>query len=335
MTAAGGARVAPDRALPDIQAPVREALARVPEEMWRVAAADSDLVGAVSDHLMGMRGKLFRPTLLLLASATGDAPPSDRATHLAAVTELIHVATLVHDDSVDHSVLRRGRPTVNSVFSHQVSVIMGDFLYIRAMAALVDDGDIEVLRTVTRASSEMTLGELRQLSAYDALAFTETDYERLIRAKTASLFAAACEVGAIVGGGEHREALARYGDRLGHAFQVVDDLLDYTSDEDTTGKPHGLDLREHKVTLPLIAALRTVTPAERHRVDTLFAAAEPSDELIADVAAIVTERGGLEYARERGMAYATEAEAALESLPDGVVRTALSDAIGYVLERRA
>jgi octaprenyl-diphosphate synthase len=335
VTASGGTGVAPHRALHEIQTPVRHALARVPDEMWRVAAADSELVGAVNEHLMGMRGKLFRPTLLLLASAVADEAPSDRATHLAAVTELIHLATLVHDDAVDHSVLRRGRPTVNSMFSHQVSVIMGDFLYIRAMAALVDDGDPQVLRVVTHASTEMTLGELRQLAAFDALAFSEDDYERLIRAKTASLFAAACEVGAIIGGGAHRAALARYGDRLGHVFQIVDDLLDYTSDEGTTGKPHGLDLREHKVTLPLIAALRTVTPAERHQVESLFASAEPSDELIADVAAIVTERGGLEYARQRGLAYASEAEEALETLPAGPARSSLADAIGYVLDRRA
>ncbi len=335
MTAPGGTHIAPDRALHDIQLPVRDALTRVPDAMWSVAAVDLDLVSSVNTHLMGMRGKMFRPTLLLLSSAAGGEPPSERAIRLAAVTELIHLATLVHDDSVDHSVLRRGQPTINSLFSHEVSVIMGDFLYIRAMAALVDDGDMEVLRTVTRASSEMTVGELRQLSAYDALAFSEEDYERLIRAKTASLFSAACEVGAIAGGGEHRAALARYGDRLGRAFQIADDLLDYTSHEDTTGKPHGLDLREHKVTLPLIAALRAMTPAERGQVEALFADAEPSDAIIGEVTAIVAARGGLDYARRRGDEYAAEAEAALETLPVGPVRTALTESLAYVLDRRS
>jgi octaprenyl-diphosphate synthase len=335
VSAPGGIHVAHGRALTDIQLPVRDALARVPEAMWSVAAVDLELVTSVNTHLMGMRGKMFRPTLLLLSSITGGGTPSERAVRLAAVTELIHLATLVHDDSVDHSVLRRGQPTINSIFSHEVSVIMGDFLYIRAMAALVDDGDMEILRTVTRASSEMTVGELRQLASYDALAFTEQDYERLIRAKTASLFMAACEVGAIVGGGEHRAALATYGDRLGRAFQIADDLLDYTSHEDTTGKPHGLDLREHKVTLPLIAALRTMSAAERARVEALFADPEPSDEIIAEVTAIVAERGGLEYARRRGDQYAAEAEEALGALPAGPVRTALADAISYVLDRRS
>lgn len=334
MTTGGGTRIDADSALLDIQAPVRDEVERVPSVMWRIVTSDNDLVGTVTEHLMGMRGKLFRPTLLLLCSAT-ERPVPERAVHLAAVTELIHLGTLIHDDAVDHSALRRGRPTVNALFSHQLSVLMGDFLYVRAMAELVRDGDLAVLTTVTSASSEMTLGEIRQLAAMDALAFSEEDYDQLIRSKTASLFSAACEVGAIAGGGRHRAALARYGDRLGRAFQIADDLLDYTSDPGTTGKPHGLDLREHKVTLPLIAALRDMPAAHRLRVEALFDDLEPSDELIAEVVQIVTDAGGLDYARQRGDRYAAEAEEALAGIPEGPVRGALADAIGYVLDRRA
>ncbi len=334
MTVGAGTRLDAGGALLDIQAPVRDEVERVPQAMWQIVTSDNDLVGTVTQHLMGMRGKLFRPTLLLLSSAV-EQPATDRAVQLAAVIELIHLGTLIHDDSVDHSVLRRGQPTVNALFSHQLSVLMGDFLYVRAMAELVRDGDLTVLTTVTSASSEMTLGEIRQLAAMDALAFSEADYEQLIRSKTASLFSAVCEVGAIVGGGAHREALARYGDRLGRAFQIADDLLDYTADQSTTGKPHGLDLREHKVTLPLIAALRDMRRAERDRVELLFADPEPSDELIAEVTQIVTESGGLEYARRRGDRYAEEAEQALKGLPEGPVRSALADAMSYVLDRRS
>jgi len=328
------ARAEPARALLDVQAPVRAQLDEVPREMWRIVAADNALAANVTDHLMAMRGKMFRPTLVLLAAAA-DGPPPRRAITLAAITELVHLATLVHDDSVDHSALRRGQPTVNSLFSHQVSVIMGDLLYVHAFAELVRDADFQVLGAVTRASTEMTVGEIQQLAAIDALAFSEQDYEQLIRAKTASLFSAACEIGAIAGGGRHRETMARYGDRLGRAFQIADDLLDYTEDPETTGKPRGLDLREHKVTLPLIAALRTMSPAERGRVEALFAAEAPDDEHIAEVTAIVLESGGLEYARRRGDAYAAEAEETLAALPDGPVRSALSDAIAYVMERRS
>jgi octaprenyl-diphosphate synthase len=276
---------------------------------------------------------MFRPTLLLLGSAIegGEYP---RAVTYAAILELIHLATLVHDDAVDHSVLRRGMPTVNAVFSHQMSVIMGDFLYTRALRELVDLGDLDIMRTIAAASNEMTVGEIRQLSSYDALAYSEDDYESLIYSKTASLFGAACEVGALCGAPAHRVPLQRFGERLGMAFQVADDLLDYTEAQEVTGKPSGLDLREHKVTLPLISALRTMSTADRARVDALFAEPEPSEAQVAEVVAIVRSNGGLEYARRRGEQYAREAAEALDALPRGAAHSALADALSYVIDRR-
>lgn len=320
-------------ALRDIQSPVLSQLESVSQELWRIVSADVPLVQEVQEHLMGMKGKLFRPTLLLLSSAVEERS-QPRAVTYAAIVELIHLATLVHDDAVDHSALRRGMPTVNSLFSHQVSVIMGDYLYLRALRELVTLGDLEAMRAITMASNEMTLGEMRQLSAFDALSFTEGDYETLIRAKTASLFMAACEVGALCGAPRHRDALVRFGERLGMAFQVADDLLDYTEAQEMTGKPSGLDLKEHKVTLPLIAALREMPASARTRVEALFAAPEPEDEAIAEVCAIVRDHGGLEYARRRGDLFAREAEDALGELPDGPARASLIDSISYVVERR-
>jgi len=276
----------------------------------------------------------LRPTLTLRASAVEDRP-RERAITIAAAVELMHLATLVHDDSVDHSVLRRGLPTINSLFSHQVSVIMGDFLYSRALTALVDDGDIEVLRILTRVSNGLTIGEMGQLAAVDRLGFPESEYYELIRAKTATLLSAACEVGALCGAAAHREALARYGDRLGMAFQIADDILDYVEDSAVTGKPSGLDLKEHKVTLPLIAALPHMPAAHRARVDELFAAEVPGDDVVADVVAIVVDAGGIDYARRRGEQFAREAAAALGGLPETPARAALVDAIGYVTARRS
>ena len=333
MSAPVRAAAARRDALQEIQSPVRERLDRVGQEMWRIVAEDGALMPDVTRHLMGMKGKMFRPTLLLLASEVDDAG-SDAALTMAAVVELIHLATLVHDDAVDHSVLRRGMPTINALFSHQVSVIMGDFLYSRALLELVERGDLEPLRVFTRASNQLTLGEIRQLAAVDALAFSEADYEKLIRHKTAVLFRAACEVGSLCGADAHRQSLARYGERLGMAFQVADDLLDYTERQETTGKPSGLDLKEHKVTLPLIAALRTVSPAARARVESLFAAPEPTESAVLEVVEIVSEAGGLEYARRRGEEFAREAEDALVGLPESPARAALDEAIGYVMERR-
>jgi octaprenyl-diphosphate synthase len=176
---------------------------------------------------------------------------------------------------------------------------------------------------------------MRQLSVNDSLSFSEDDYYALIRAKTASLMSAACEVGAIAGARRHRESLMQYGDALGMAFQIADDLIDYTEEQETTGKPTGLDLKEHKVTLPLIAALRVMTPAERRRVDELFANDSPGQDEISEVIRIVTVNGGLDYARKRGAVFAGQAREALSGLPDTVARRALLDSISYVMERHA
>src|SRR3954465_5994123 len=170
--------------LRDVQRPVAAELEQVVHELQRVIAADFPIVSEVNDHLLQMKGKLFRPTLLLLShQASGSKDP--RAITLAAVIELIHLATLVHDDSVDHSVLRRGLPTINALFSHQIAVIMGDYLYSRAIIELVGLDDLEPLRVMSRVTNEMTVGEMRQLLAHDRLGFTDEEYFKLIRAKTA------------------------------------------------------------------------------------------------------------------------------------------------------
>ncbi len=319
--------------LADIQRPVAEPVDAVADELGRMIAADLPLMQDVNRHLLQMKGKMFRPTLLLLtheACGTGDR----RAVSLAAIVELIHLATLVHDDSVDHSVLRRGMPTVNSLFSHQVSVIMGDFLYSRAMIELARLDDLEPMRVLARVTDAMTVGEMRQLAAYDALDFDEQQYVLLCRSKTASLFAAACEVGALRAEPAQRRAAQRYGEALGMAFQITDDLLDYTEAEAVTGKPSGLDLKEHKVTLPLIAVLPRLAAADREQVDALFRSEAPDDEQVARVVQLVEQNGGLEYARDRAAAFAIEAEAALEDLPVSAARDALRDAIVYAVERR-
>jgi octaprenyl-diphosphate synthase len=325
-------RTAPPK-LSEIQAPIADRLDRVVKEFRRIVVSDFDQVGEINDYLLQARGKLFRPGLLLLCSEVGGTP-REEAEAMAAVVELIHLATLVHDDAVDHSVLRRGMPTVNSMWSHQVAIIMGDFLYSRSVSELARLGDIEPVRILAAASNAMSVGELRQLASCDALEFDESDYELLIESKTASLIAAACELGALAGNSALRAPLRRYGHELGMAFQIVDDLLDYTADEAVTGKPSGLDLREHKVTLPLIAILPRLTAEEREVVDRLFASQDPAGEEIAAVVRLVQRHGGLDYAREKALAYARSAAAALEDLPEGPALQALRDSIVYAVERR-
>ncbi len=212
---------------------------------------------------------------------------------------------------------------------------MGDYLYSRAIIELVRLDDHEALGVLARVTNEMTVGEMRQLEAHDKLAYGEGAYDQLIRAKTASLLSGACEVGALTAAARYRQALARFGMLLGMAFQITDDLLDYTEPEAVTGKPSGLDLREHKVTLPLIAALARLSAEGRRVVAELMEAAEPSDDLVAEVIRLVEGAGGLASARQRALDLAQQAEAELDVLPPSPARDALQGSIAYAVERRS
>lgn len=325
-------RTAPPK-LSQIQAPVQARLEVVAEEIRRIVLADFEPIGEINDYLLQARGKLFRPSLLLLCNEIGGRP-APHAETLAAIVELVHLSTLVHDDAVDHSVLRRGMPTVNAMWSYQVAIIMGDYLYSRSVSELAALGDLEPIRVLAGAANAMSVGEMRQLASHEALRFGERDYYQLIECKTASLMSAACELGALAGVAEYRAPLARFGRELGMAFQIVDDLLDYTADEAVTGKPSGLDLKEHKVTLPLIAVLPRLQPAERALLEAFFAQPEPPEERLHDIVALVRRYGGLDYARARALEFAARAGDALRGLPPGPAMEALRACVAYVVERR-
>ncbi len=318
--------------LASIQRPVENDLDRVMDELRRIVVSDFGMIEEVNDYLLMVRGKLFRPTLTLLAHRLGGHHDA-RAVTLAGVVELVHLATLVHDDAVDHSVLRRGQPTVNALWTHQVAIIMGDYLYSRAITELAGVGSMEAVQVMARAANEMSVGEMRQLTSYDALDFTEEDYVRLIEAKTASLMSAACELGALVGEARLRVPLAQFGHALGMAFQIADDLLDYTGTEAVTGKPSGHDLREHKVTLPLVGAMARASGAEMTEIRALFAESEPDDECIARVVGIVRDLGGLEYAAGRAAEYAERADEILDTLEAGPELESLRAAVAYATRR--
>ena len=323
-------------ALPDmdrIQDPVRDRLDQLGDVMRRLVVEEFDLIEEVNDYLLLKSGKLFRPTLLFLCNEIG-GKPSREASLLAAVVEAVHLATLVHDDAVDHSVLRRGMPTVNSVWGHQVAIIMGDYLYSRSVMEMTRLQRVDVVRVLAEAANTMTVGEMRQLVMHDTLQFTEDDYYRLIEAKTASLMSAACELGSMVGDFTYGSRLKRYGHALGMAFQVVDDILDYTGTQEVTGKPSGHDLREHKVTLPLIVTLPRFGRKQRLAVNALFAAPEPDDELILPVLGAIEDAGGIEFARARAREFADRAMREIEDLPESAAAVALADAVTYTIERR-
>lgn len=319
--------------LEGLQEPIAVRLAEVQGELAAMVEADFGAVNEVSDYVFSAQGKQLRPTLVLLCNAVGGRPAPE-AVRLAAVVELMHVATLVHDDAVDHSPERRGMPTVNSRWSHQVAVIMGDYLYSRALVEITGLGRIEAVHLLADASNRMSIGEMLQLAAHDALGATENDYFLLCDRKTASLISAACELGAMYGEPLHRETLAAYGRDLGMTFQITDDLLDYTQTADITGKPSGLDLREHKVTLPLIAALPELDAAGRSVVEDMFADPHPSDDKIDRVVRLVRDAGGLEYAQRKARDYADAAKGHLTALPDEPAVRILDHAVDFVVGRR-
>lgn len=315
-----------------VKVPVEDRLLRVERALEAMVPAAFPPIDEVSGYLLSLRGKLLRPTLLLLANDVGGRS-SEKAVKLGAIVELLHVATLVHDDSVDHSVRRRGMPTVNARWTHQVAVIMGDYLYSRAVIEITALGNVEWIHLLARTANRMTIGEMRQLVAHDALDFSREDYFRLCDCKTASLMAVSCELGALAGEPAFRSRLRDFGFRFGLAFQITDDLLDYTSQPAITGKPTGQDLREHKGTLPLIEALPRMSSSERAVVEELFSDPDPSDDLVMEVIGAVERNGGLEAARAAARTLAEEARERLAGLPSGPGLEALEIAVDYVVSR--
>jgi len=318
--------------LDEVRQPVEADLEAVTDRMAEVLRSGFPLIADVNGHLFRARGKLLRPTLLLLASRVRGRRPGERI-RLAGVVELIHMATLVHDDAIDSSELRRGLPTVNAQWSHKVSVIMGDYLYSRAMAEIAASGDLRLITMAAEVTNAMAVGEMIQIARGSALQAADEEYFALIGKKTASLIATACAMGAHLGAREDVSALERFGWNLGMAFQIVDDLLDFCGDQDVMGKTPGSDLRELKATLPLLYAYRRAEGAERERLAEAFGAESLSEADESWLLELAERSGGLDYARASAARYAESAVADLAHLPATDELRALQAAVGYVLQR--
>ena len=290
------------------------------------------LVRQVAEYIVGSGGKRLRPALVLLAA--GACGYSGTAHYqLAAVIEFIHTATLLHDDVVDDSELRRGRATANSLFGNPASVLVGDFLYSRAFQMLVELRNMRVMEVLANATNTIAEGEVLQLLNCHDPDLGEDDYLRVIRYKTARLFEAAGQLGAIVGQAsrEVEEGLARYGTHLGTAFQIIDDVLDYSGDHAETGKNLGDDLAEGKPTLPLIYVMKHGTPEQRAVVR---AAIERGGlEEFRPVFAAIEGTGALDYARRHADQEAKRAIAALDALPNSASRDSLIQLAAFAVSR--
>jgi octaprenyl-diphosphate synthase len=299
----------------------------------QLAASPVPLIRELAGYVALAGGKRLRPILVLLCARLGSVAPA-RAARLGCVVELLHTATLIHDDVIDRAPLRRGRASANARWGDDASVLVGDHLYSRCMALLVTDGDLGVMDALASAMVSMTEAEVFQLERKRDGRLEESDYLRIIRQKTATFISACCRVGGVLGGldGHTVTALAEYGESLGIAFQIIDDSLDFDADEARLGKAIGADLREGKRTLPLIATLARATPAERERILSALAGGA-DDRDAAEVHRLVKVYDGVGYAVARAAAYAAEATARLRGLPPSEAHEVLGLIADYVIHR--
>lgn len=300
----------------------------------RMASRHAPRIPQVTAHLVEAGGKRLRPMLVLAAAdLCGYDGPFD--VHLAATVEFIHTATLLHDDVVDESAQRRGRPTANLLWDNKSSVLVGDYLFARAFQLMVEPGSLRVLDILANASATIAEGEVLQLSAAQDLATTEEIYLQVVRGKTAALFSAATEVGGVIAGvpEDQVKALFDYGDALGIAFQIVDDLLDYQGDANATGKNVGDDFRERKLTLPVIKAVAAADAQERAFWKRTIEKGDQRDGDLDHALKLMQAHGALDQTRAEALDWAARARAAMALLPDHPVRTMLDELAGYVVAR--
>jgi octaprenyl-diphosphate synthase len=310
-------------------------MAEVEAEFERQAQSNIQVIAYISDYLRASGGKRVRPALTVLANyASGGDGASQSSIRMAAVMEFLHTATLVHDDIIDNAETRRNRPSINARFGNQTAVLMGDWLYMSAFETSLAERSLPILDILTAATRKMTEGELLQLTLLGRTDITEEEYLDILQRKTAYLFSACCEIGAILGGADNarQEALRDYGMNLGTAFQLVDDLLDFTASDEVLGKPAGVDLLEGKLTLPLIYLLES-DQAARTSVQRVMRDGSYQKVTRQSLLERVEQAGALERARERASHYAAAARAALAALPASNYSDALHSIPSYIIER--
>jgi octaprenyl-diphosphate synthase len=303
-------------------------------EISRLLTGELALLQEICDHLGKGKGKRFRPTLLLITAKSDDGLSTD-AVFAAACVELVHTATLIHDDFIDEAELRRGLPTVNARWGASAALIMGDYLYSKVFALMTARNLVESMKIIARTTHSMSIAEMMQLERRRKLDLNEDDYMTIILRKTASLIEASCEMGALLHPRlrEHRKVLADYGRRVGLAFQITDDIFDYLGDDRRLGKPVGGDWREGRITLPLIAAWRNAPAADRARLEDGCRAVANAEELWPHVCDFVQNHGGVEYAYDVAHRFGRNAKDGLAAVEVQPQREILATAADYVLGR--
>lgn len=316
---------------------VRDDLARVEKTIGLEAIGSVGAINTISHHMQAAGGKRLRPILLLLSSRliSSSTKTTEEAIQLAAVVELIHTSTLIHDDVIDEAEIRRGRPSANALWGNQMSILAGDWLYMQAFQIAMRQRNFNVLDILIGLAQMMVEGELLQLDRLGKIDITEADYMELVDRKTASLFNSCCRLGAMAGGASDAQA-ARLGDfawNLGMAFQLVDDILDFTSKEIILGKPVGNDLAEGKVTLPLLYALKETTREETRQIDTILKDRNYDRVPFTTVLEIIEKYNGVEKAHERARHFTDRAREIIEEFPDSPYRKAVLNVADIITDR--
>jgi octaprenyl-diphosphate synthase len=314
--------------------PIRDDLLRVEREFGRHLQSQVALIPKIGKYIQQSGGKRVRPAVLLMAARLCGYQGENAVLH-AAVVEFIHTATLVHDDIIDDSEFRRGRLAVHSQWGNDITVLLGDFLYIKSMSLALSQDSLDIVRLLCDVTLRMIEGELYQLTKNGDINITEDEHFDIIRRKTAYLFAGCAQIGGMLGTAtvDQQRALREYGFNLGIAFQVMDDLLDFTGDATALGKPVGGDLREGKVTLPIIRLLAQSDPATRALIAGVVEERNVTIERWAEITRVLRQSGALEYAMTRANEYALAARQKLSTFAPGPERDALAALADYVLLR--
>ncbi|MEM9422769.1 MAG: polyprenyl synthetase family protein [Pseudomonadota bacterium] len=322
------------QALSLLQSLVSDDMALVNSTILERMESPVSLIPQLAGHLIASGGKRLRP-MLTLASSKMVGYEGKRQCKLAACVEFIHTATLLHDDVVDESALRRGRDTANAVWGNQASVLVGDFLFSRAFELMVEDGSLKVLKILSSASSIIAEGEVQQMMTVSDLKTDEDTYMNVIGAKTAALFAAACQISAVVAERpEHEEnALAAYGRNLGLAFQIVDDVLDYSANQKDLGKTVGDDFQEGKVSLPVILAFQRSSPSQKAFWQRTIGSGDLADGDLEFAINNLEETNALADAAKRAHHFADRALDCLSLFPHSTARQALADVVHFCVQR--
>lgn len=321
--------------LETLKALIAEDMAAVNRVILEKVSSDASLITDLATYIVSSGGKRIRPSLTV-ACARLCGYEGERHVNLAACVEFIHTATLLHDDVVDMSVLRRGKPTANEVWSNQSSVLVGDFLFSRAFQLMVADGAIDVLKILSDAAATISEGEVKQMMTAHSPDIEETTYMEVIEGKTAALFAAACTIGAIITGQPESvsQALHRFGRSLGIAFQLVDDALDYSASEEALGKTIGDDFREGKVTLPLLLAYQRADETDRGFLRAVFDDEQTADpESLTKARQVIEKHDTLNATLDRAAKHAQTARDALQCFDDGPIKSALLEAVDFCIHR--